>query len=263
MKPSSVISAALATPRPGSKPATPRKAPAPAASEGLELSDIEWKPLGWFKLNPANDVFRKLKTAQYYADLERDIRKDGIINALVAMPDGLLIEGESRLIVAERIGLARLPVRIVLSTLMPVEQERRLLLGNLGRFEIDEDTRIALYCRVWPGYFRGISEDGPTRAEIAAAAGKSERQTIRDAKIGRAASKIASEAGKDAPDAEDVKAARAEAAAKRREGSTSKYDVLILKLQSALDEIERRASESLHPEGFLESADIIREAAGL
>ena len=54
------ISAALSRPRPG-KSAAPETKIEPAAV-GLELSEIEYKPVSWFRLNPANEVFRAVET---------------------------------------------------------------------------------------------------------------------------------------------------------------------------------------------------------
>ena len=150
---SAQLATAYAKPRPGTV-ATAAPEPQPA-SAGLELSEIMYKPRSWLRMNPENEIFRALKSPQYFDDLERDIREAGaILNPLIAMPDGLLLEGESRLLMAERIGMAKLPVRIVLSALDESEQRRRLWLGNLSRFEVDEDTRLLLYSRIWPGAAR-------------------------------------------------------------------------------------------------------------
>jgi ParB-like chromosome segregation protein Spo0J len=243
MKPASVISSTLSAPRPGV--ARVQAPSAPHITEGLELSDIEHRPISFFRENPANSVFRGLKTEQYLADLEADIREYGVTTPLIAMMDGLLLSGESRLIVALRIGLARLPTRIVLSPLSIEEQERRLLRDNLLRFEIPDDTRILLMRRA--GYF-----DMP-RAVAAASLGKSRRQIIRDAIVAEDAADIASRAGKSEPDASDVAKAREAKNTERR--STSRYNLSILVIQTALAEMEKR--------GYLEAAQILREAVGL
>lgn len=208
---------------------------ATSASDGLDLSDIVQKKRTDLRPNPVNEVFRRLKTEVYFRDLERDIREAGaIINPLIIMPDGLIIEGESRLIVAERIGIERLPCRVVLSPMPPEEQERRLWLGNLSRFEVDEDTRLLLYSLIWPGYFSG-SGDAPKVAEIAEAVGKTPRQVKRDKAVVQAASRIAEEQGHEVS-VEDIEAARAEKNEARR--TTGKApDEVILRVRRVLEKL--------------------------
>src|SRR5208282_1709171 len=119
-----------------------------------------------------------------------------------------------------------LPVRIIKGELSAEEQRKRLYLGNLSRFEIDEDTRLTLYAKVWPGYFldakTGRPEKGDTvspfstKAEIAAATGKSERQVQRDRAVVLTARKIALGSGKAEADTEDIRRAREKENAQRR-----------------------------------------------
>jgi hypothetical protein len=239
-----------ARPRPGSQ-ARPVEQPVEAqVSGGLELSEILYKPLSWFRHNPENAIFRALKSERYFADLERDIREAGeIITPLIAMPDGLLIEGESRVTVAGRLGISKLPVRIVLSELAPDEQRKRLWLGNLSRFEIDEDTRLLLYARIWPGYFKGDTVSPPaTKAEIAEATGKSERQVVRDKRLIEKAAEYAEAKGRDiAP--EDVKAARGAVNEVRR---GVRGISLRERVQAAVEELKAR--------GWHEAARIVEDA---
>ena len=108
---------------------------------------------------------------------------------------------------------------MVASPITPEEAERRVFLGNLSRFEIDDDTRLNLYRKVWAGVFLGgksrSSEGGrhsvspPSKSEIAAAAtGKSPRQVQRDRQVVRNAVQIAKKKGKADADAEDIREAR-------------------------------------------------------
>ena len=225
-----IIASALSRPRPGT---TPKADPVPVAdpvSVGLELSEIEYRPAKWFKENPANEVFRSLKSAQYLDDLEADIRAVGVTDPLIAMSDGLIIAGESRVLCARRIDEAmRLPVRLVLSDLSPEEQEKRLLLNNLLRFEIPEDTRLVLSRRA------GIFEI--PRTEAAEKLGKSLRQVKRDAAIVRDAEEIAAEKGRDEIAPEDVQAARDKRNGVRKATSTgnNKVITMLLPILSEMD----------------------------
>jgi hypothetical protein len=212
------------------------KAPS-LATEGLELSELQIKPVDWFKPNPANVVFDCLKTPGYWDALKRDIREvRAIINPIIALPDGTILEGHSRVKVAcelraEGLDLGRLPVLIVTSQITSAEAERRVYLGNLSRFEIDEDTRLALYAKVWPEYYltessnRGRPKNTDTVSDfssaksVARATGQSTRQVERDRATVRAAQVLAKAEGKGAPEAVHIRKVRVEANTERRRSS--------------------------------------------
>jgi len=205
--------------------------------QGLKLSEILFWPLSRFKPHPKNEVFDSAKTQTYWRDLKRDILESGaIINPVIVLPDGTLMEGHSRIRIARELAeeghdLGPIPVRVVGSSITDEEAERRVYLGNLSRFELDENTRLSLYAKIWPGYFLEKKRPGkralgngatvalipPTLADVAAATGKSPRQVKYDKAIVKAAAERAKIKGKFAPDPEDISKARAEAASKRRE----------------------------------------------
>lgn len=216
----------------------PNSAPEHLASlSGIELSDIVFKELAFFRENPENEIFRKLKTDAYFKALEKDIREAGaIVTPLIAMPDGLLLEGESRLRVAKSLvqkGLntyKKVPARIVRSLMSTEEIRSRLYLGNLSRFEIDEDTRILLYAQIWPGYFSASVSTGRPKAdtvspfairqaEIAEVMGKSERQLRRDRTLYQKALAIARSQGKLLPEKKDIEEAKNDRKQKREPGT--------------------------------------------
>jgi hypothetical protein len=223
----------------GPRPMTDDALPAEKIKlEGLALDDMVRRPLNWFKHNPENEVFTALKTTSYWQTLERDIREaKAILSPLIAMPDGLLIEGESRLTVARKLseeGLLDfdfLPVRIIKGELSSAEQRKRLYLGNLSRFEIDEDTRAALFAQIWPDLTqegrpgRPSNENTDTvsvkriRAvqELAKQAGISERQAWREAEVIKEGAEIAKSEGEGSPHPEHIRKAREKRNALRRE----------------------------------------------
>jgi hypothetical protein len=262
MSRTSIISAAFATSRPGTSVSIPAVEP-DSVARGLELSDVLYKPREWFRANPENEIFRALKTDAYLRDLERDIRETGqIINPLIALNDGLLLEGESRLIVAGRIGMYRLPVRIVLSPITEDEQRKRLWLGNLSRFEVDQDTRIFLYARIWPGYFREDSTLPSLRREgIAESVGVSERHVKRMKTIIKAADELAKAEGRETTP-EDVRAAREEKAKERREAGAKPEDARIIRVRQVGEELRVKEGESLGEvrDAYRVAADRIEEA---
>lgn len=216
--------------------------------EGLELSEIQYKPLSWFKHNPENEIFTNQKKPAYWQALERDIREAGtVLSPLIALMDGLLIEGESRLTIARKLegegiaGFDRLPVRQVLSTLTLEEQRKRLYLGNLSRFEIDEDTRAALYAQIWPDLTHegkpGRVSTGNTATvavkrteavrELARGAGLKERQAWNEAGVIADAARIAREEGAEAPRPEHIRKAREKRNAERRVKAKSTGNVTL------------------------------------
>lgn len=225
----------------GPRPMTDDALPAEKIKlEGLALDDMVRRPLNWFKHNPENEVFTALKTTSYWQTLERDIREaKAILSPLIAMPDGLLIEGESRLTVARKLseeGLLDfdfLPVRIIKGELSSAEQRKRLYLGNLSRFEIDEDTRAALFAQIWPDLTQAGRPGRPSNEntdavsvkrihavqELAKQAGYSERQAWREAEVIKEGAEIAKSEGEGSPHPEHIRKAREKRNALRRERS--------------------------------------------
>lgn len=245
---SSMLADACTTPRPGIAHVE-KPEPAPV-SAGLELSDVLHKPRTWFHFNPENAIFRDLKSPQYFDDLERDIREAGaILNPLIAMPSGLLLEGESRLLMAERIGIERLPVRIVLSPMSEDEQRKRLWLGNLSRFEVSDTVRLSLYSRIWPGYYKGEGA-APKVAEIAEAQGVDVRTVKRGKATVKRAQEIASEEGRDEPTVKDIEAAKAEKNEARRSTGGKAPDEVILRVRRVIEKLKIGRATTVVDEEF-------------
>lgn len=202
---------------------TPKAAPLPPmesqAFTGLELSDVMNKAVDWFHPDPENEEFTALKDRrpQYWEDLKRDIQAAGILTPLLAVltPDGkngFLLQGHSRLKIAREIGLKKVPCRLVLSPLTPAEIRSRRRLDNLLRFEIDENTRLAMLAQVWPEFYLTEGKAGNqsdhgdtiTAGEIAEKTGKSVPQVKRDRATVREAAALAQEEGHPAPKPEHI-----------------------------------------------------------
>ena len=160
--------ATITAPRTGYTPETAEQPAAPpSALQGLKLSLVDFWLLDRFKLHPSNHVFDSAKTDTYWRDLRRDILEAGaIMNPVITLPDGTLLEGHSRIRVAREFtaegkNLGPIPVRVVASPITPEEAERRVYLGNLSRFELDDDTRLNLHRKIWPGYFLAANPGHP------------------------------------------------------------------------------------------------------
>jgi hypothetical protein len=165
--------------------------------EEVDLKEIIQKKIDFFKDNKSNKIFQDLKTDSYYENLKRDlIENQGIENPVIAHENGTLVEGHSRIkILKELITEGKLPKTYNVPTIIykGTEEEgtKRLILGNLNRFEIDPDTRTLLFARVYPGYYdpenntkqvgRVTVTPPPTKKDIAKATGQSE-ETIKKGK---------------------------------------------------------------------------------
>lgn len=215
-------------------------------ASGFELSEIVYKPINFFIENPINVVFEKLKDEAYFERLKKDIDETrAILNPLITMKDGMIIEGHSRLLVAKQLEeegkeLGRLPVRIILSALNEDEMKRRVYLGNLSRFEISEDAKILMYAEIWPDYFQSSvkpgkkSDHGETISvkELSAVIGKSAPQIKRDKAIYRDTVKRVQK-----PTAEDIRQSRKTLNEKRKRKTkgvsfNDKVENLIQKINS-------------------------------
>lgn len=200
---------------------------------GLELSGVQYKPSSWFKPNPENHVFDNLKTESYLENLKRDISDAGaILNPLIAMPDGTLVEGHSRIAVVKELEAEgrwseAVPVRLILTQITQEEIRKRVYLGNLSRFEIDVNTRAVLYRDIWPDFVpttATVAVKSATEAvlEVAANTGMKERQVWNERKIIQKADELAKAEGKAKAEPKHVAKAREERNSERREkGSTA------------------------------------------
>jgi hypothetical protein len=195
--------------RPGTIPSNanePSKTNIEEMTVGLELSEIVYKPIDWFKPDPENEEFEQLKNKQsgYWDNLQRDIQESGVITPLLAMTDGLIVHGHSRYKISSSIKeerFSRLPVQIILSPLDVKDIRKRRRLDNLLRFEIDEIFRLKMYADIWPDFYKYDPEDPsfvgylPRVADVAAAQRVTERSVQRDRKTMRIAIKLAAGEG--------------------------------------------------------------------
>ena len=240
-------------------------------AEGLELSEILYKPLDFFKPNAENHVFDAAKEASpnYWQDLKRDIREaKAIINPIITLQDGTILEGHSRIKIArelsvEGIDLGKIPVRLVASQITSEEVKRRVYLGNLSRFELDEDTRLALYAEIWPEFYKAPPSKGGrpsgngatvaqfrmTAEEVAKETGKSARQTKYDRAVVLEAANLATAKGKASPGPEEIRSARKKKATPRRQSATASAADPLIQLAIRLEKknIQRESQSRQFP----------------
>lgn len=155
----------------GAKRAAGGGRPAPGALDNL-IQDSRANLPGWVKLtdvyqvDPAalkdNDLNPELfqeETPEYFQTLEADIKERGVLVPLIAKRDGILLAGHNRLVIARRLGLARVPVQYLESELTP-DQERALVIkDNLFRRQLTQEDRIKLYRALIPDFDELIQKE--------------------------------------------------------------------------------------------------------
>lgn len=255
--------------------------------EGLELSEIRYMPLSFFRPNPDNAIFDEVKDGSYFMGLKRDIDEArAIINPLIVTMDGLIIEGHSRYRIAleleaEGRSLGPLPCRNVISSLTDAELRNRVYLGNLSRFEIPEALRDLLYSRIWPGFFYTPPKKGrpaknnhgeqlPVAGEIADQAGTSELALNRSRAYFARALEIAKAEGREEPSVEDLAKAREEKNADRRKKESKALGPAGKRIAQALDKLDRMATKAEDaaaggraPDKNMAKAEGLREAIAI
>lgn len=197
----------------------------------LRLSAVEFRHPQELKPSPHNTEFDHLKDDTYWANLRRDIEESGAItDPVLIMPDGEILSGHSRIEVAIQLveeghaEFEKVPVRVVHSELSDDERMKRVYLSNLSRFEIDPDTRILLYARIYPEYYKREGTGRPQKGDtvspflktIAESTGTSERNVKREKQMYSKARSLAKSKGRDEPTIEDIKSVRQKKNATRK-----------------------------------------------
>ena len=146
-------------------------------SNEVLLSDVyQVEPESLIDNEENPELFRE-ESQEYFETLEADIKERGILVPLIArqikgqpgspsrdklghlMLRGRLLAGHNRLVIARRLGLARVPVQFVESELTP-EQERALVIkDNLYRRQLTQEDRIRLYRVLIPDFDKRIQKE--------------------------------------------------------------------------------------------------------
>jgi len=126
---------------------------------GVKLSDVFQVEPGDLKDNDLNPELFQEETPEYFQTLEGDIKERGILVPLIARKDGVLLAGHNRLVIARRLGLARVPVQYLESELTP-DQERALVIkDNLFRRQLTQEDRLRLYKVLIPDFDELIQKE--------------------------------------------------------------------------------------------------------
>ena len=122
---------------------------------GVPLSDIRYIAPAKLTANPMNSFFNS-ETTEYFEVLRNDIRERGIIVPLLAKEDGTILAGHNRLLIAQELGLASVPVQYILQPLSEEEERAFIFKDNIIRRQLSATEKQKLIERL---YHDEISED--------------------------------------------------------------------------------------------------------
>ncbi len=109
------------------------------------------------KTNPLNQRFFKELTINELESLVENIRVNGIHDALIAKPDGVLISGHNRLQAAVELELQYVPVRYLQDDLSEEDEVRFMIADNLLRRQLTSEQKIELYRVLYPNFDQRIA----------------------------------------------------------------------------------------------------------
>jgi len=211
---------------------------APLKAGKLRLSPTEWRSPDDLRNSPYNKPFQDMKDQAYWHALRKDIEDAReITDPILITPDNVIISGHSRCRIARELlrdgyeQFEKVPVRVINTVLSEQERKMRVYLGNLSRFEIDQDTKLMLYAEIWPEYFNrdstlGSKQGRPKKSdtvphssleEITEHTGISSRQLKRNKQMYQKAKDAAQQEGRAEPSKEDISAARDQLNAQRKQ----------------------------------------------
>ena len=138
----------------------------------MRLSEIQMVNPNKLQHNQVNRRFFKAETGQYFDKLAADIKKRGILVPLVAKQDGTLLAGHNRLLVAQTLKIAKVPVQYVVGKIAADEEKEFIIKDNLLRRHLAPAERMALYRLIIPKFDERIeiersAEMGVSASEIA------------------------------------------------------------------------------------------------
>jgi ParB-like chromosome segregation protein Spo0J len=133
---------------------------------GLPLSDIRFVAPQELKPNPINSFFNS-ETSEYFETLRNDIRERGIIVPLLAKEDGTILAGHNRLLVAQELGLASVPVQYILQSLTEEEERAFIFKDNIIRRQLTALEKQKLIERLYQDEISRDNRGGDRRSDDA------------------------------------------------------------------------------------------------
>jgi ParB-like chromosome segregation protein Spo0J len=118
----------------------------------INLSPVKQVHPDKLKINARNkQYFKQVGDAELRALLQ-DIKKRGILVPLIAKRDGTLLAGHNRLMVAQKINLAAVPVQYVVGTISEAQEVEFIIKDNLLRRHLSFQERAQLYRKVFKNF---------------------------------------------------------------------------------------------------------------
>lgn len=132
---------------------------------GVKLSDIYQVELKDLKDNPANILLFSRESKDYFDRLTADIKERGILVPLLARRDGVILAGHNRLIIAQALGLARVPIQYILSPLDEIQERAFMIKDNLFRRQLTAREKEALILKLYGDEIEQERRGGDRKSE--------------------------------------------------------------------------------------------------
>ena len=201
----------------------------------IPLSEVRNIAPSELTINTKNAEYFDRESHVHLQHLRDDVRKRGILVPLIAKSDGTLLAGHNRLLVAQELGLKKIPVQYVQEELSEEREREFIVKDNLLRRQLSLEKRIGLYKFLYPDF----EEKFLNPDELP----KAGRKNTKDNSV--TLEKIATETGQSVSAVRmQVKRGRDEAAKKNH------HNVMISKEEKVLNsstlQIFRKKLQSLH-----------------
>lgn len=118
----------------------------------IPLSEVRNIAPSELTINTKNAEYFDRESDVHLQHLRDDVRKRGILVPLIAKTDGTLLAGHNRLLVAQELGLKKIPVQYVQEELSEEREREFIVKDNLLRRQLSLEKRIGLYKLLYPDF---------------------------------------------------------------------------------------------------------------
>lgn len=118
----------------------------------IPLSEVRNIAPSELTINTKNAEYFDRESHVHLQHLRDDVRKRGILVPLIAKSVGTLLAGHNRLLVAQELGLKKIPVQYVQEELSEEREREFIVKDNLLRRQLSLEKRIGLYKFLYPDF---------------------------------------------------------------------------------------------------------------
>lgn len=111
----------------------------------ITMSEVQQIDIKKLRINQLNEKFFKPATGGDIDSLHKDIEERGILVPLIAKKGGTLLAGHRRYMIAQSIGLKKVPVQYVINDLTEKEEREFIIKDNMIRRHLTPEERKNLY----------------------------------------------------------------------------------------------------------------------